>query len=54
VAIICPKRETFTASYERLENIDIYRYPLIYEAGKGVPAILLSSYIAGWLHCGWR
>ena len=36
VAVICPKSGTCTASYERLENIDIYRYPLIYEAGPGV------------------
>jgi glycosyltransferase involved in cell wall biosynthesis len=46
VAVICPKRETFTASYERLEDIDIYRYPLIYEAGKGV-----AGYFVEFVYC---
>jgi glycosyltransferase involved in cell wall biosynthesis len=36
VAVICPKKGKCTASYERLENVDIYRYPLIYEANNGV------------------
>jgi glycosyltransferase involved in cell wall biosynthesis len=36
VAVICPKKGVYKKSYERLEDIDIYRYPLIYEAGKGV------------------
>jgi glycosyltransferase involved in cell wall biosynthesis len=48
VAIICPKGETFTASYERLEGIDIYRYPLIYEAGKGVAGYLVE-FVYCWL-----
>jgi hypothetical protein len=52
VAIICPKRETFTASYERLENIDIHRYPLIYEAGKGVAGYFVE-FVHSWLHYGW-
>lgn len=36
VAVICPKKGKCTASYERLEDVDIYRYPLIYEADQGV------------------
>jgi glycosyltransferase involved in cell wall biosynthesis len=36
VAVVCPKKGKFTASYERLEDIDIYRYPLLLEANEGV------------------
>jgi glycosyltransferase involved in cell wall biosynthesis len=36
VAVICPKKGRCTYSYERLEDVDIYRYPLVYEANKGV------------------
>jgi glycosyltransferase involved in cell wall biosynthesis len=32
VSVICPKDATFRASYERREGIDIYRYPLPFEA----------------------
>jgi glycosyltransferase involved in cell wall biosynthesis len=32
VSVICPKAKGFNASYERLENIDIYRYPLPIDA----------------------
>jgi glycosyltransferase involved in cell wall biosynthesis len=52
VAIICPKRETFTASYERLKDIDIYRYPLIYEAGNGVAGYLVE-FVYCWLATLW-
>src|SRR5580692_10043983 len=52
VAVICPKRETFTASYERLEDIDIYRYPLIYEAGKGVAGYFVE-FVYCWLATLW-
>jgi len=52
VAVICPKRETFTASYERLENIDIYRYPLIYEAGKGMAGYFVE-FVYCWLATLW-
>jgi len=36
VAVICPKKGKFTESYERLEDVDIYRYPLLVEANSGV------------------
>src|SRR5271165_7113107 len=52
VAVICPKREQFTASYERLEDIDIYRYPLIYEAGKGVAGYFVE-FVYCWLASLW-
>jgi glycosyltransferase involved in cell wall biosynthesis len=32
VAVICPKKGIYQAGRERLEDIDIYRYPLIIEA----------------------
>lgn len=36
VSVICPKKKIYTKSFEQLEGVDIYRYPLIYEANRGV------------------
>ena len=36
VAVVCPKKKMYGKSYEQLEGVDIYRYPLLYEADKGV------------------
>ena len=36
VAVICPKKKMYTKTFEQLEGVDIYRYPLIYEADGGV------------------
>jgi glycosyltransferase involved in cell wall biosynthesis len=33
VSVICPKAKGLTAAYERLEDIDIYRYPVPLDAG---------------------
>ena len=33
VSVICPKAKGLTAAYERLEDIDIYRYPVPVDAG---------------------
>ena len=52
VAVICPKREQFNASYERLEDVDIYRYPLIYEANKGVAGYFVE-FVYCWLASLW-
>lgn len=46
VAVICPKKKMYTASYERLEGVDIYRYPLVYEADKGV-----AGYFFEFVYC---
>jgi glycosyltransferase involved in cell wall biosynthesis len=46
VAVVCPKKGKCTASYERLEDVDIYRYPLIYEANKGV-----AGYFFEFVYC---
>jgi len=46
VAVICPKKKIYTASYERLEDVDIYRYPLIYEADNGV-----AGYFVEFIYC---
>lgn len=40
VSVICPKASGFTRSYERLENIDIYRYHLPVEAYGAVGYII--------------
>ncbi len=52
VAVICPKKGTYTARYERLEDVDIYRYRLIYEANKGVLGYFLE-FVYCWLATLW-
>jgi len=42
VAVICPKSKTYTKSYEQLEGVDIYRYPLLMEADNSVVGYLLE------------
>jgi glycosyltransferase involved in cell wall biosynthesis len=51
VAVICPKSGKYTASYEQLEDIDIYRYPLLVEA-HGVAAYFVE-FIYCWLASLW-
>jgi glycosyltransferase involved in cell wall biosynthesis len=46
VSVVCPMKKICTKSYERLEGVDIYRYPLIYEADKGV-----AGYFAEFAYC---
>ena len=52
VAVICPKKKMYTASYEHLEGVDIYRYPLIYEADKGIAGYFIE-FIYCWLATLW-
>lgn len=46
VAVVCPKKKIYTKSYEQLEGVEIYRYPLIYEADKGV-----AGYFVEFVYC---
>ena len=50
--VICPKKGKCTASYERLEDVDIYRYPLIYEANRGVIGYFVE-FVYCWLASLW-
>ena len=52
VAVICPKKGKCTSAYERLEDVDIYRYPLIYEANKGVAGYFFE-FVYCWLASLW-
>jgi glycosyltransferase involved in cell wall biosynthesis len=52
VAVICPKRGPYTASYEKLEDVDIYRYPQLYEADKS-PIGFFVEFIYCWLASLW-
>lgn len=52
VAVVCPKKQIYTKSYEQLEGVDIYRYPLIYEADKGVAGYFLE-FVYCWLASLW-
>jgi len=53
VAVVCPKKKMYTKSYEQLEGVDIYRYPLIYEADKGVLGYLVE-FIYCWIASLWK
>src|SRR5271156_5379454 len=53
VAVICPKKKMYTKSYEQLEGVDIYRYPLLYEADKGVMGYFVE-FIYCWLASLWK
>lgn len=46
VAVICPKKKVYTKSYEQIGGVDIYRYPLIYEADRGV-----AGYFVEFVYC---
>jgi glycosyltransferase involved in cell wall biosynthesis len=52
VAVICPKKGKCTAGYERLEDVDIYRYSLIYEANRGVVGYFVE-FVYCWLASFW-
>jgi glycosyltransferase involved in cell wall biosynthesis len=45
VSVICPKAEGFTKSFERIEDIDVYRYNLPFEA------IGVLGYLAEFIWC---
>ncbi len=52
VAVICPKKKIYTKSYEQLEGVDIYRYPLIYEAHQGTLGYIFE-FAYCWLAALW-
>jgi glycosyltransferase involved in cell wall biosynthesis len=53
VAVVCPKKKMYRKSYERLEGVDIYRYPLLYEADKGVLGYFVE-FVYCWLASLWE
>jgi glycosyltransferase involved in cell wall biosynthesis len=52
VAVICPKGKAYSASYEEIEGIRIYRYSTFYEASKGVVGYLFE-FLYCWLATLW-
>jgi glycosyltransferase involved in cell wall biosynthesis len=46
VAVICPKSKMYPRGYERLEGVDIYRYPLLIEADDSA-----VGYFCEFLYC---
>lgn len=52
VAVICPKKKMYTAAYERLEDVDIFRYRLLYEANTGVTGYFIE-FVYCWLATLW-
>lgn len=52
VAVICPTSQMHPKRYERLEGIDIYRYPLLIEADTSLVGYLLE-FVYCWLATLW-
>jgi glycosyltransferase involved in cell wall biosynthesis len=52
VALVSPKKNMYTKSYEINEGVDIFRYPLIYEANKGVLGYCVE-FVYCWLASLW-
>jgi glycosyltransferase involved in cell wall biosynthesis len=52
VAVICPKKKIYTKSYEQLEGVDIYRYPMVYDADKAALGFFVE-FICCWLATLW-
>jgi glycosyltransferase involved in cell wall biosynthesis len=52
VAVVCPKKKIYTKSYEQLEGVNIYRYPLIYEANNGVVGYFVE-FVYCWIASLW-
>ncbi len=48
VTVICPKKKMYTKSFEQIEGVDVYRYPLIYEADEGVVGYFVE-FVYCWL-----
>jgi glycosyltransferase involved in cell wall biosynthesis len=48
VSIICPKMKGYTASYEELEGIDIYRHTLPFEAKSALGYLMEYSWALSW------
>lgn len=48
VSIICPKKKIYTKGFEVLDGVEIFRYPLIYEADNGVIGYFIE-FIYCWL-----
>lgn len=55
VSIICPKMKGFTKSFETINNIDIYRHPLPFEAKSTVGYILEYTVAFFWeFYLSWK
>lgn len=52
VSVICPKKKIYTASYEQLEGVDIYRYKMIYDADTATIGFFVE-FIGCWLASLW-
>ncbi|MGH9586957.1 MAG: glycosyltransferase [Acidobacteriaceae bacterium] len=52
VAVICPKKKIYTKGYEQLDGVDIYRYPMIWDADKAT-AGFFAEFLCCWLATLW-
>src|SRR5271170_744213 len=42
VAVICPKKKMYKESYEKIDDVDIYRYPMLHDADKATVGFLIE------------
>lgn len=52
VSVICPKKKIYTLSYEQLEGVDIYRYPMLIDADKATASFFVEFFYC-WLASLW-
>jgi glycosyltransferase involved in cell wall biosynthesis len=52
VTVICPKKKIYTKSYERLEEVDIYRYSMLHDADRATIGFFIE-FIYCWLATLW-
>jgi glycosyltransferase involved in cell wall biosynthesis len=52
VTVICPKKKMYVKSYEQLEGVEIYRYPMLYDADRASIGFFLEFAFC-WLATFW-
>lgn len=52
VAVICPKKNMYRRGYERISGIDIYRYPMLYDADRAAFGFFVE-FLFCWLATLW-
>lgn len=52
VAVICPKKKMYKESYEKIDDVDIYRYPMLHDADKATIGFLIE-FLYCWLASLW-
>jgi glycosyltransferase involved in cell wall biosynthesis len=48
VSVICPKKQIYTAGYERMDGVDIYRYSMLWDADRATLGFCVE-FVCCWL-----